>query len=748
MFRKRERPVQGGEKLEKQSFIAGLKARLSDWRGWLNFILLFAALEVAVLSIEQARWIEQLPSLTLTLILSMLVVWAFVILRLHSIIIHIAALGAGALATMWQASSLEGSPSYYFAVFLLAVTWVMGYLSAWSVLRKRNAWVAVAFGALVVLVNLSNLPMRYYIYFGYYFVAAVFLIVQTRIVRRHFAPEPTVRRTGRGLIYLVSSLLCIVVISVAISWVIPEVRFPQFQTLIASKIIWKQDFEQSRFNFFASVPSKQSLNTNSMRLNLPFGASWHLGDRIDFIVNAAKPSYWRVRAYDIYTASGWENSAVTDTILKSKHAWEETKKPEKSETIMYTVTPNIKTDALLTSGSFISTNKPVLVQVGAGDIIGIMASHILSAGERYSVTAAVAEATPKQLDEAGDNYTQLILDNYLQLPEDFPESIRKLSENITDNTTTPYEKVIKINEYLSHIPYETDIEAPAEGVDGVEHFLFVQKSGFCVHFASAMAVMLRSVDVPTRLAIGYLPGDPGEKTGEYILRDKYYHAWPQVYFPEYGWVDIEATPSTTESPGAGSAVALSEPVVSSDTIRDLPQWEVWFNPALYDFGIGQGGGGGSAGSGAVRGPRGPWSFAGPLGLALLIMLLLGFFIGLLTLPFLLLRSSFYKWAWRVDRANLATATYEKMCQLGAMVKHGPRPQQTPLEYTALLEAEFPEQAKEVQEITQAYLERRFGGREAKIGLFDEARILKARRSIFEKIMGRLSQVEKIFWGRL
>jgi hypothetical protein len=282
----------------------------------------------------------------------------------------------------------------------------------------------------------------------------------------------------------------------------------------------------------------------------------------------------------------------------------------------------------------------------------------------------------------------------------------------------------------------------------VEYFLFDLKSGFCVHFASSMAVMLRTEGVPTRLAIGYLPGDPGAEAGQYILKDKYYHAWPQVYFPEYGWVDIEATPSGEES--SGSEVDLSEPVVSSDVIGQLPQWDVW--AAMYGM-PGQDLGGGGDG-GAIAGgeptpsiPR-PWAFANELGLALFIIILIVLFAVVLLLLWLLLRSSFYRWVWRVDRSELASVTYKKLCQLGAMVKISPRLQQTPQEYTAVLAAEFPERSEELQEIARVYMERRFGGREGKLDLFNEARLLKARCRLFDQIMGRLNQIDKVFRGRI
>jgi hypothetical protein len=132
----------------------------------------------------------------------------------------------------------------------------------------------------------------------------------------------------------------------------------------------------------------------------------------------------------------------------------------------------------------------------------------------------------------------------------------------------------------------------------------------------------------------------------------------------------------------------------------------------------------------------------------LITIIIVIIVLFLMVIWLFVRSSFYRWLWRVNRADLAFETYKKLCQLGMMIKIGPRPQQTPLEYSAVLVEEFPERAGEIQEITQAYLERQFGGKKGKLDIFNEARLLKARRNLFDKLMTRLTQVEKVFRGRL
>jgi hypothetical protein len=78
-----------------------------------------------------------------------------------------------------------------------------------------------------------------------------------------------------------------------------------------------------------------------------------------------------------------------------------------------------------------------------------------------------------------------------------------------------------------------------------------------------------------------------------------------------------------------------------------------------------------------------------------------------------------------------------------MVKLGPRPHQTPAEYAAELSAEFPSQAKDLEMITQVYVENRFGRRTERPGLFEEAEILKARCSAFGALLSRLGPLERL-----
>jgi hypothetical protein len=99
--------------------------------------------------------------------------------------------------------------------------------------------------------------------------------------------------------------------------------------------------------------------------------------------------------------------------------------------------------------------------------------------------------------------------------------------------------------------------------------------------------------------------------------------------------------------------------------------------------------------------------------------------------------------WYVDREALAFTTYDKLCRLAAMARLSPRPQQTPLEFAVELKAALPEEAEAIDNLTSAYQENRFGHREGKPELYQEAQILKARHTIYDKLLRR---VGKRSWG--
>ncbi len=740
-------------------------SRWGDWKIWLNTVFLFVCLEVAVYSIEHARWINPQPSLTLVLFLSVIFVWLLNVARLPGWVIHIPAIIAGLLVTVWQGVHilpgtaginqlftviglwLRGGaglqPEEDKAIFgtaLVLLTWLVGYLSTWFVLHRRNAWVAVFLGMIVILVNLSNLTEKAFLFFIFYVLAGVLLIIWTRAASQPSARGRTGGYSGKSLFYLIISLFCITSLAVSLAWVTPQLRLSSLQNKIASSMPWKQNIQDSNFNILNAVPSKKWVATQAEIQTMSFGQTWHTGNDVIYTVKSARPAYWQVNIYDIYQTDSWTTSNATEEMMDTKTNWKDAPDDPGKDKLAYDVTTSIGTDVVLLTGDFASAEMPVIAHRNTdNEITSVKSVRVLSPGESYTVRTFVSDVTAGDLSGTGDNYPEDITALYLQLPANFPYTVKALSENLTRTLRTPYEKVSAIINYLAKIPYSQQVSALPAGADAVANFLFTQKKGFCLHFASAMTTMLRSIGIPARLAVGYLPGDPGKNQGEYLLRDKYYHAWTQVYFPGFGWIDFEPTPSSTES-----QVSLDTPLVSTPDIRQSPAWNIWYYP---NYANSAAGGKTAAAPATRRTTSGKWPFSGQLEIVVIIFMgavvAFGVVLGLVRI----IRPFYTNRIWHVDRENLVCSVYGNLCRLAAMDRMVPEVQQTPREFSIQIAAIIPEKSKELEYLVQAYMENRFGPVKGKPELYREAEILKARVTVYNAILERKGKLQRYFWSR-
>ncbi len=163
-------------------------------------------------------------------------------------------------------------------------------------------------------------------------------------------------------------------------------------------------------------------------------------------------------------------------------------------------------------------------------------------GETYEVTASVSLATPEDLRLAGLDYPTWALAKYTALPPEVPQRVRVLGRELTASAETPYDKAKAIEAYLKTLPYSLSIQPPPYDADGVDYFLFEQKTGYSEYFASAMTVLLRTQGIPARMVTGYTVGDQVPEHDIYVVTDSHSHGWVEVFFPSYGWISFEPTP--------------------------------------------------------------------------------------------------------------------------------------------------------------------------------------------------------------
>lgn len=194
----------------------------------------------------------------------------------------------------------------------------------------------------------------------------------------------------------------------------------------------------------------------------------------------------------------------------------------------------------------------------------ITSSDSTTRGQTYTVNALQIEPTAEQLRDSSTSYPDAVQSS-LELPVPSPEIIGEVASAVTADAGSHYDAAVAIQKYLRGSDFSYDTEAPVrEGFDGggadvIATFLDV-KTGYCVHFASAMAIMAREVGIPARLALGYLPGEKSDDSGDeerYDVDSHDLHSWPELYFVGIGWVPFEPTP------GRGSVPDYSTPAAAS-----------------------------------------------------------------------------------------------------------------------------------------------------------------------------------------
>jgi len=271
-----------------------------------------------------------------------------------------------------------------------------------------------------------------------------------------------------------------------------------------------------------------------------------------------------------------------------------------------------------------------------------------------------------------------------------PQRVKTLAHQIMDNIPNAYARAEALETYLRSPPYgySAQVKATPPGRDPVDYFLFDLKQDFCEYFASAMVVMLREVGVPARLVEGFTTGTFDTASNSFVVREQDAHAWVEAYFPQYGWIEFEPTPSQPPfarpdaaiATGTGSDVGPADGDTGSDpdAIDRLNRGEDALN--------GDDGSGGFSGDSVVAAVR-----AIDPRPALV-------FLGLLLL---LLAVAVARFQWRFRRYGPIESAWGKTRLLASYVGYPAHPSQTTYEFAASLGAAIPDTHDPVQSLARA-----------------------------------------------
>jgi len=285
-----------------------------------------------------------------------------------------------------------------------------------------------------------------------------------------------------------------------------------------------------------------------------------LGNTVVMRVRADRPSYWIGETFDGWDGANWSatpsphNSVRLEEsspfILPGPAPGPGTAQGDLQTFYVVQSSPNLVFHAdtahevwFPTRDLFISDHDAIVSPIGLGPgAIYTVESYVNTPSADQLRAAAGPTATPASI-RVDDT----------KLPHPYTR-VRALAESVTAGSATTYGKVESLITWIAkHTRYSTDIPPLEPGQDTVDEFLFGNRKGFCEQISTALAVMLRSIGIPAREAVGYVPGPYNPITDLYDIQAKDAHAWVQVWFPGYGWQSFDPTavvPLANPSPGS------------------------------------------------------------------------------------------------------------------------------------------------------------------------------------------------------
>ena len=266
--------------------------------------------------------------------------------------------------------------------------------------------------------------------------------------------------------------------------------------------------------------------------------------------------YWRSTVYDEYMSAGWLTSYATPQKVQANtalipglldgyrrlHMNVELYQPEGKlfwSGLLYSADVPFRADWRVRPGSNLFADQTALLQA---DLFAVAAG-----ANSYRAEAYIPVVTLEELRLASMDYPEEIRDRYLKLPRELPQRVHDLAQEITAGIDNPYDKAKAIEIYLrTTYPYDLDVPAPPEDQDVSDYFLFDLQRGYCDYYATSMVVLARASGLPARFVSGYSSGSYDAPNAQYVVRELNAHSWPEIYFPEIGWIEFEPTASQPE----------------------------------------------------------------------------------------------------------------------------------------------------------------------------------------------------------
>ena len=561
--------------------------RLKLAEGWSSFFLLWVMLLAAATSISAAAWTDGLGNLAVAASLGLIAGLLLAKSRFPAAIAHLISLAYGLVligylvggmieqptwrdrwielserGATWLTKATSGGTSRDSLMFVLLLTclfWLLGHIAAWYTFRRPRVWRVLLPISLTILVN-------YYVYtdpristrstaslapfLAIFVLSALLYVVRTNVYLRELEWQNSKVNYNTELRFdFVRSGTILATVALFMMVLAPGASAsPYIADMWDGVEDARDDLRTTVSRLFASLDARGRGVGNPFGGRAVLGGPRDLGNEVLFDVRASGGRYWQAMIYDRYTGSDWINTDDHKLLLPPGETvkiddWKMRREITQTVTIyLPSSTQLFAAPEPIRVPAFSSRATITFDQGQVTSVSTLNSQKTLRAGNVYQMVSNVSSADPDSLRAAGEEYVDWVDRRYLQLPDTITDRTRELAAEVTAGHASVFDKAQAIEQYLRHnLTYDLSVPAPPEGQDFVDFALFDLQAGYCDYYASSFVVLARSAGIPSRLAMGYAQSEYDEDAKAYRVRAYNGHSWPEVFFPNYGWIQFEPT---------------------------------------------------------------------------------------------------------------------------------------------------------------------------------------------------------------
>ena len=461
----------------------------------------------------------------------------------------------GARLIDWTRAGTRGTYSEDNGVFVFWITlvgWAIGYVATWGFYRHNDILIAALVPGVAMVINLAYSGQGRWP-FVLFLAATLLLMVRLNLhaLQKRWESKKLDYATEVGLDVLIAS----VILTTALTFM--ATMAPRVGSNPISETFWTifggewAEIDNTTKRLFSGIQNPTGVGLILGSDNRLFSGPRRFSQPYRMYVTTDESNfngYWRGATFDAYTGYTWYNTSGT---LLDRRANEEPIPPppvsyRRPATFAFRIVDS-PSDIVFAPDFPTSISIPYRVQVASSDTPLdydlLRARRVAVPDLEYTLESLVTTATEDQLLNAQGEVPDEIR-RYMQSPR-LPQRVVDLTKTVVRGKESQYEKALAIELFLRRIPYSIAIPPPPADKDAVDYFLFEAKRGYADYYASTMVVMLRTVGVPSRLAVGFATGRYDVAQRRFVVTEKQAHTWPEVYFAGLGWIPFEPSPNQT-----------------------------------------------------------------------------------------------------------------------------------------------------------------------------------------------------------